>query len=539
VTRSALIVAGSRYSDARLRQLRAPVSDAEQLAEVLADPAIGSFEVDVLLDQPEHLLRRKLAAFFGDRARDDLLLVHFSCHGVKDEDGSLYFATEDTDLGHLEASAVSAEFLNRLMNRSLSRQIIVLLDCCYAGAFGKGASARGGTGVELKERFNGRGRVVLTASTSMEYAFEGDDVTGSGSPSIFTKAIVEGLSSGTADLDGDGRVSVDELYEHIYDRVRDATPNQTPGKWTYDVQGDLFVASNPHGPRAGTTEADPRPPTTTAVRVPAVERDTRFGALLRRIDAARPLRIAFICSTAGLLLFLVAGRTAALTTLGASPLHRLGTLAIGAGAVAIATLAGMRLRLAWAAPLAMALAIQESYGAAATLIVETSRDGEYLASRHRYVIAGGLAMAAAAAMAATASRRQIRSRRGGMPRRAPLVIASIGAGLTFLPLLSSPLTVDASGSIERLFYENPWYRLEPFGIAAASAVGILVLYRGSPRLATGWLAGTAVNTVLYAGGVAVFASSTFGGYGNEIKPSGLAWFASAALLLTAAFLAEE
>jgi hypothetical protein len=253
-SRSALIVASQRYRDPKLRRLRAPTHDAKALSSVLADPDIGGFDVDVSLDEPEHTVRRKLAGFFKTRGRDDLLLLHFSCHGVKDEDGNLYFATPDTELEHLDATAVPAEFVNRLMNRSPSRRIVLLLDCCYAGAFGKGAVHRAGDNVDLKERFDGRGRVVLTASTSMEYAFEGDSLKGEGTPSIFTSALVAGLQSGQADRDRDGFVSIDELYDYLYDRVREETPNQTPSKWTYDVQGDLVVARNPEG--ATVTPAD-------------------------------------------------------------------------------------------------------------------------------------------------------------------------------------------------------------------------------------------------------------------------------------------
>src|SRR5215813_10513931 len=96
--RSALIVASSEYSDPRLRRLRAPAHDADLLAEVLSDSEIGAFEVAVSADEPESIVRRKLAQFFDGRGRDDLLLIHFSCHGLKDEDGSLYFAAPDTDL---------------------------------------------------------------------------------------------------------------------------------------------------------------------------------------------------------------------------------------------------------------------------------------------------------------------------------------------------------------------------------------------------------------------------------------------------------
>jgi Caspase domain len=244
--RSALIVATDEYADPKLRRLRAPVRDAEELGRVLANQAIGAFEVEVLLNEPEYRIRRKLAEFFSSRTLDDLLLVHFSCHGLKDDDGNLYFATPDTEMEHLDSTAVPSEFVNRQMRKSRSRRIALFLDCCYSGAFSRGAMARAGNGVELAERFDGQGQVVITASNAMEYAFEGDELTGEGTPSVFTTALVEGLESGAADRDGDDLVSVDELYDYVYDRVRETTPDQTPSKWTYDLQGDLFIAKNPN-----------------------------------------------------------------------------------------------------------------------------------------------------------------------------------------------------------------------------------------------------------------------------------------------------
>jgi Caspase domain len=242
--RSALIVATNAYSDERLRQLRAPAHDAAALADVLSDDTLGGFEVDVLTDVDETTLRRRVASFFRQRARDDLLLLHFSCHGVKNEHGDLYFAAVDTDLDNLEATALSSSFVNELMSRSLSRRIVLLLDCCYSGAFGRSALARGADGVDLKERFDGRGRVVLTASTSMEYAFEGLDIVGEGTPSVFSAAVADGIRTGAADRDGDGEITVEELYDHVYDTVRVESPSQTPSKWSFDVQGDFLIAKS-------------------------------------------------------------------------------------------------------------------------------------------------------------------------------------------------------------------------------------------------------------------------------------------------------
>jgi hypothetical protein len=240
--RSAFVVANDDYLDRRLRRLRAPAADAKELARVLRDPDIGGFEVEVSLNEPEHVIRRRLSAFFDDRGIDDLLLLHLSCHGLKDDDGRLYFATPDTELDHLDATSIPSEFVNRQMTRSRSRRIVLLLDCCYSGAFARGLLSRAGDRVDIKERFDGRGRIVLTASSAMEYSFEGDELAGEGQPSVFTSALVRGLSTGEADRNRDGFISVDELYDFAYDQVRAVTPSQTPGKWVFDVQGDFYVA---------------------------------------------------------------------------------------------------------------------------------------------------------------------------------------------------------------------------------------------------------------------------------------------------------
>ena len=246
--RSALIVASDSYSDPGLRRLRAPAQDAQALAAVLSNPDIGGFDARVLRNEPAHEINLAVEEFFADRRPDDLLLLHFSCHGVKDESGELYFAAANTKLRRLGATAVAAEFVNRRMSRSRSRRVVLLLDCCYAGAFERGMTARAGAGMDIEEQFGGRGRAVITASSAMEYAFEGDDVAdiAQQAPSVFTSALVEGLESGEADRDQDGLVALDELYDYVYDRVRAVTPNQTPGKWTFGVQGELVIARRAH-----------------------------------------------------------------------------------------------------------------------------------------------------------------------------------------------------------------------------------------------------------------------------------------------------
>jgi len=245
-TRHALIIASDQYEDPTLRQLVTPAQDARALAQVLRQSHIGDFDVQTLLNEPAHRVNYTIETFFVDRRRDDVLLLYFSGHGIKDEDGRLYFAARDTQRKTLRTTATPANLVNEMMRYSRSQQQILLLDCCYSGAFARGMTAKGDAGVDTRERFKGRGRVVLTASDAIQYAFEGDEIQGEGANSVFTRFLVQGLKTGAADLNRDGRVTLDELYEYVHRQVIAETPHQEPRKWAFDIQGEIVVAHNPN-----------------------------------------------------------------------------------------------------------------------------------------------------------------------------------------------------------------------------------------------------------------------------------------------------
>src|SRR5262249_9904017 len=157
----ALIIANSRYEDPALRQLTAPMRDAEGFARVLQDPHIGNFDVTTLLDQPSYKIKQQIQVFFSSRGREDLLLLYFSGTGIKDEDGKLYYAAIDTQQKLLQATGIEAGFINEMMRKSMSRRQVLLLDCCHSGAFARGMVAKAGTPVGTWENLGGRGRVVL------------------------------------------------------------------------------------------------------------------------------------------------------------------------------------------------------------------------------------------------------------------------------------------------------------------------------------------------------------------------------------------
>jgi len=245
--RVALIVATARYDDPALRQLRAPVRDSGDFVEVLGDPGIGGFKITQVIDQTEGAIRRAIASFLSGRGVDDTVLVYLSCHGVQDAHGRLFFAATDTVKDQPVATAVRATELWEQMEDCRSRRMILILDCCFSGAFNK--NTKGDTDLERQLAPQGRGRSVLTASRGFEYSFEGEPLNSADAPgSVFTTGLVEGIRTGAADANGDGLISLVDAYDYAYRHVQRVGAKQTPQHWLFGGEGaTLVLARSPAG----------------------------------------------------------------------------------------------------------------------------------------------------------------------------------------------------------------------------------------------------------------------------------------------------
>jgi branched-chain amino acid transport system substrate-binding protein len=224
----ALLIGVSEYEPG-LTPLPAATKDVEAMQQVLENLEIGGFnDVKVLINPQRQAMDEAIERLFSDRQTDDLVLLFFSGHGIKDEKGNLYFAacnTKKSDKGELvKATTVAANSVHLVMSNSRCRREVVILDCCFSGAFAEGMSAKDNGFVDIKNQLGGEGRVVLTSSTSTQYSFEqqGADT------STYTTYIVEGLKTGAADKNEDGWISVDELHEYATKAVQEATPAMKP-----------------------------------------------------------------------------------------------------------------------------------------------------------------------------------------------------------------------------------------------------------------------------------------------------------------------
>jgi len=224
----ALLIGVSDYQ--KLSTLSSAIKDVEAMQRVLEDPEIGGFDqVETLLnpDDPTKI-QQAIEKLFSGRNRNDLVLLFFSGHGIKDNSGKLYFATSTTNKhpnGNLiKSTAVPSSFVHDIMGSSLCKRQVVILDCCFSGAFAEGMTAKDDGVIDVEAQLGGRGRAVLTSSTSTQYSFEqkGSNL------SVYTQHIVTGIETGAADLNKDGSISVFELHEYLCNHLEQPTAAMSP-----------------------------------------------------------------------------------------------------------------------------------------------------------------------------------------------------------------------------------------------------------------------------------------------------------------------
>jgi uncharacterized caspase-like protein len=224
----ALLIGVSEYEPG-LNPLPAAVKDIEALRRVLQHPEMGGFdEVKMLANPKPQTMQLEIETLFDSRAKDDLVLLFFSGHGIKDDAGRLYFASRSTRKnakGNLiKSTAVPANFVQDIMNNSRAKRQAIILDCCFSGAFDPAFQSKDDGSVDLQTQLGAEGRVVLTSSSSTQYSFEqqGSDL------SIYTRYLVEGIETGAGDINSDGLVSILELHEYAASKVQEEAPAMTP-----------------------------------------------------------------------------------------------------------------------------------------------------------------------------------------------------------------------------------------------------------------------------------------------------------------------
>ncbi len=105
-----------------------------------------------MIDADEREARRPIDVFLSDRDGGDMVVVYLSCHGVLDRRNRLYFAATDTAKDLLSSTGIPAAWLLDRLEDCRARQQVLILDCCFSGAFAHGS--KGDADLALERRAN-------------------------------------------------------------------------------------------------------------------------------------------------------------------------------------------------------------------------------------------------------------------------------------------------------------------------------------------------------------------------------------------------
>ena len=239
----ALLIGVSQYG-AGFTSLPEAVKDIEAIKNALQISEDGEFCIQTLPNPDVQSMQTSINDLFEGCEKNDLVLLFFSGHGVK-ENGDLYLGARgmfrDNSGDLVKSSAVLANDIHKIMDRCRSIQQVIILDCCFSGAFPNTLIAKGNGAVDLKAQLAGVGRAVLASSTAMQSSFALADK----GLSFYTQHIVNGICTGSADLDGDGFISTKDLHIYVTQKAKELLPAAKPVLYAEQEGEAICLARNP------------------------------------------------------------------------------------------------------------------------------------------------------------------------------------------------------------------------------------------------------------------------------------------------------
>ncbi|MBE0642546.1 MAG: caspase family protein [Bacteroidetes bacterium] len=154
---------------------------------------------------------------FGEMKPEDVLVLFFSGHGVRERDKKgrtkYYYLPAGTTKKTVTSRGLAWEDFSAEIAHLNAGRIILLLDACHSGDVSSGASNE-----KVASSLAGQVGVVFTSSSGNEYSYE-DRSWGHGA---FTKALLDGIR-GAADFTADKTIDWGELQLYVGTAVRTMT----------------------------------------------------------------------------------------------------------------------------------------------------------------------------------------------------------------------------------------------------------------------------------------------------------------------------
>lgn len=237
----ALVIGNNEYQ--QLPDLASPINDATGLADVLQRRY--GFRTTVLTNADRYAILSALNRLRETLTSADNLLIYYAGHGELDEVNQRgHWLPVDAERDST-ANWIPTTAITDLVNIIQAKQVLLVVDSCYAGALTRSAVGRLRTGMTPAEQQHWfrtmakrKSRTVLT-SGGIAPVLD----AGGGRHSVFAKALLEVLEANTDILDGQ------RLHRDVAARVAyaaaslrfDQVPEYAPIRYAGHEAGEFFL----------------------------------------------------------------------------------------------------------------------------------------------------------------------------------------------------------------------------------------------------------------------------------------------------------
>lgn len=286
----AVVVGVANYNHSKIPSLKFSDKDARDFADFLKSQKdlFRNINLTLLVNEQATQKEVKKQLFYELKraGKNDTVILFMAGHGADDPNmpGEFFFLTHDADPDFLEATAVNMG-RSWFMQRLDSKRVLVVADTCHAGGFSKDGARSGEASLKkLMNQFKeSEGRVFLTSSRPDEISKEEASLRNG----VFTHYLLEGLK-GKAAKNQDGVVTLQEAYEYVYDKTKNATNGGQHPQLEGRVVGKFplaLAALRPASP-VGTTDVQPTaPPKPEKQRMTKLEKPSPPIAPTPKIEA--------------------------------------------------------------------------------------------------------------------------------------------------------------------------------------------------------------------------------------------------------------
>jgi hypothetical protein len=226
----AVVVGVARYQ--HMPVLKYTDDDAYQMFAFLKSPEGGALpdkQVKVLIDEEANRnnILRTMRQVFLKADENDVVMLYFSGHGLEGSFIPSDFDGFNNKLSHDDVKAIFKE--------SKAKHKLCIADACHSGSM---LAARTGYDQSLKKYYDALadtrgGTALLLSSKGEEFSLEDQGLR----QGIFSHFTIRGLK-GEADTDGNKVVTIRELYNYVFNKVK----NYTAGAQNPILTGDFDEA---------------------------------------------------------------------------------------------------------------------------------------------------------------------------------------------------------------------------------------------------------------------------------------------------------